>query len=287
MMSKLCHEISGQSFTPDFGPPSTLAFGDIPVEGVSEQQSRADHRHGMPPEPDPIESPTTCFYYEEMFPKSPINATKLKSTGTILFGDAGVTGVGDLPGVTGSFGHFQLDHSAGAIKGIGIQNFGTGTGLDASLQVHSFGRTRKFVTRVRASLVGALANVTTAIGAFRQSTASDITTITDGAYFYSVIDGTGAGNWHCICMDSGVATDVDTGRGWLTASGDGSYENFFILFDGVTVTFAIENLVYAQISTNVPLTNKIAAWMVMSFPTAVSPGLRRVVIDDLVFQGVR
>lgn len=289
-MDELCARL-GTSFTPDFGVPVTLQFSDAPEEGTSEELSRADHRHGMPAEPDSVIDAASkeTFDYIEFMMKSSSENTKAKQFGGNLYGDAGVTGVGDNPGTSGSFGHAQLDMGvgvAGDFAGRGIQ-VTSSTTLDPTTSVHTLTRLNRLITRIRSvTTAGAPTDIRIVFGAFTipgTTSADDISAVTDGIYFYIDNYTVSTNQIMARCTAASVTTSVDTG---VVMASD-VYQTFLIDFTTqVAALFYIDGELVATIDTNLP-TNRIAGYMVVAQKRIAAPNAHKVVIDGIVFQGKR
>lgn len=287
-VDELCARL-GTTFTPDFGVPVTLNLGDDPEEGVSEELSRADHRHGMPAEPDSLIDAASrkTFDYVEFMMKTSGENTKCKSFGATLYGDAGVAGVGDNPGLSGSFGHRQLDMSAGPgdMNGLGIQVTSSAT-LDPTSNIHTLTRLESFITRIRTkTTAGAPTDIRIVLGAFTIpsiAAAGDISAVSDGIYFYVDNYTVATNGIMARCTAASTTTSVDTG---VVLASD-LYQVFQIDFFQTSALFYIDEVLVATIDTNIP-SNRIAGYMVAAQQRIAGPNANKVVTDGIVFQGKR
>lgn len=285
LAGQTCHNLTEQ-FTPTFGAPVDLAFGDIADEGTSEDFARADHRHGMPDQSvfiDDIENFATIFKDLDLT----TNASDIKTLGTVAFGGR------DDPGETGAFG--SLDVLTGLANGgttgsaaVYLQNSSGGAAGNTNTQLHPFKRTRQFLCRARPVLTQLqLQSMSFACGFIRTTTNGDVGTITDGVFFRLVTDGAGAGTYHIVAMDSTTTTDTDTGVSPRVDGGNNVlFDVFRITFDGTTAAFLINGNAVGTITAGIPSAGRKLAGF-GAFVTNNAVVQRTMVVDVIAWTGLR
>lgn len=293
-------------FTPHFGTPSTLAFGQSAFIGTAATRidgldvpliARLDHQHGMPASPqafiDALD--TQCFYIHDFILASGTPA------GVITYAD-GASGfnfdhpadvLGQQINDPGDFGHLGQSTGGGAPPRVAGWLIGPGTFTTANETTKArtlFDRMVQFETKGRlVDVADAAGDMTTFargamvyVGGMITATNRRPDSATDGLFFRIAFPNTAQGleRWEAVSVSSatGQTTVKDTGVKveYIPKSGQlrASHQVLEIDFNGTdTAYFYINGGLVATIDTNLPLGKRLAGWGVFGVTQVAAPTL--------------
>ena len=263
--------------------PEPLLYGQTGSPGTSTKASRSDHRHALS---SAILGtiPTAIF---DLSTDSASQNTNMKLLNNIYGSSTGL--IGDDPGTAGAFGMSGVNFAIGASGTnyhVAMSNFNAGSGAgDTTDHVHSVQRMSRAIFRCLCRSTTVPTSFKAAIGGIHETVNADIDTIDDALCFYVEKDGSGNGNFRALAKSSttGLTTDVDLGISFV-ATASGAFQNFAIAYDLTTASFYIDDVLYAEITTNIP-TAKVFGWGLFAEKTAATPSAREIWIDDVLFLG--
>lgn len=285
LCNHLQNTITGGTFSDQL--PTPLLYGQDGEAGSTGLLVHSNHRHALSAAIYGA-IPTTVM---DLCTVSTSENTNLKVLNNIFGSNTGL--VTDSPGVFGSFGMSGINFAVGIVGTnyhIALSNSRAGSGAgDRSDRVHSPQRLSRLIIRARPRVTATPGNGHKAlIGGMHETTGGvtpDLDSADDLLGFYISVDVAGAGNFHAMAKSSttGLTTDIDLGFGWRYSS-NGEYMNFKIDYDLTTATFSVDDVAYAEITTNIP-TQKFFGWGLFAEQTVGVPSTREIWLDDLIFLG--
>lgn len=211
-----------QEFTPTFGVPVDLAFGDTASEGVATTLARSDHRHGMPAAPSAIILSLIQggFFYHELactnaVSGSPSNGIMTRQGLTVNLGE-------DNPDGSGGFGQIRMNTGIASpgqgstlvvMANVPTASFSTNTGTQFLPRMKEF-QCSAHPQKVSGSLIPK--NVDMGVGGFvfniPDGSNFHVVNIVDGLGFVGQFDVNGDGNWKAqLYSSSTLIASLDTG----------------------------------------------------------------------------
>lgn len=286
-----------QEFTPTFGVPVELHFGDTASEGVATTLARSDHRHGMPAAPSAVIFAliTEGFYYQELLTTqaisgSPTNGIMTRQGQTVTVGE-------DNPNGSGGFGVLRI--------GTGVAAPGQGSGLIvmANVATASFSTNTgtQYIPRMtqfqcsaypeKSAAPNTPKNVDMGVGGFVFNIADNsnfhIANIVDGLGFVGQFDVNGDGTWHAqLYSSSSLLVDLDTGVSLdiTLPAGVVNFQQFKIVEDLGDYGFFINNvLVAVMLQPAIPAVN-VCGWGAFMEHTAPRTDAHGLVVDKILLR---
>ena len=286
-IDQLCNHLQNTLGTVELSDdiPQPLSYGQTGSPGTSTKASRSDHRHALDAAIFGV-VPTVVL---DLNTNSSTQNTQLKLLQNIFGSNTGL--ISDAPGTAGAFGMSGLNYAVGSVPAsssyhIAISNFNPGSGTgNTTDRVHSPQRMAIIVMRVLTRSTTIPNNIAVAIGGIHETANADIDTIDDALCFYIEVDNSGIGNFRALAKSSttGGTTDIDLGFTW-PALASGQFQNFVITYDLTTASFIVDDVLYAQITTNIP-TAKLFGWGIFAEKRVNTPSSRETWLDDILFLG--